>query len=485
VGYLDDILRDCEAEIRGGQINSVRKKLSGLNTAQVPRQLRLPFANLCRRTELLNLGLKLLASIVRPDKTKWRTDASPAELSEYAVLLQKSGAVREALWILSQVDVHSAPEALLFKAYCHFNKWEYAEAAEGLQQYTALEQRPYQRLVGSVNLAAAQVALSRWTEALQTLNDLIRAAMEGGYTRLQANCLEQRAQVRFHQGDLNAARADLSEAAALSGSHMGLDQLFVRKWSSIIAAVEEKSPQKILEFRAEAVARGQWESVREADRYALKTGFEKDRFHRLLFGTPFARYREQILQESGRTLEQRILLAGDADGKIFDLQSGKFITPGMRENPSEKTHQLIAILMMDFYKPFATGGLFSELFPGEHFDFNSSMHRVRQVIYRARQWIAENELPMAIEENEGKYALKLAPGAGILVPYDQSAVTTETLRLEQLQSHFGGKEFSRDEACNVLGFSPTSFKSLMGWALQNERIVRLNGGRATRYRFAA
>lgn len=481
---LELLVSECEEMVRAAAVTKVRAKLSSLNTARVPRSLRLRFANLCRRTDMLNIGIKLLSPVARPNRGPWKKDATAQELSEYAVLLQKSGAVREALWILTQIDPVQAPESLLFRSFCHFNRWEYEEAVPLLWKYAELEQRPYQNMVGRVNLAASLVSIHD-PQAMDVLQDCLERAKESKLGRLQANCLELRAQMHFHSGRWSEAKADLQTASELAAENSGLDQFLIRKWQAIFTSFEAKRPDALLEFREQAVKRRQWESVREADRFLLKIEFSNERFERLRFGTPFKRYREQLERDYPHAELNHFIMLGQPKDLVLDLTRGEFVGGRQVEQPSRKCHELISVLMSDFYKPFALSALFSELFPGDYFDLASSSHRVRQIVYRTRCWIEKNNLGLNIEESAGRYRLRLADDLAILVPFSFGALSAESLRLDRLRERFGASKFSTRQVRSTLDLSASCCKSLLNWAVTNGHVNRLGSGRATVYRFKA
>lgn len=482
---LEPLLKECEELVRAGKIASVRSRLAAVNTAQIPRQLRVRLANLCRRTDMLNMGIKVLSPVARPDHGRWTTNATAQELAEYAVLLQKSGAVREALWILNQIDPVKAPETLLFRSFCHFNRWEYGDTVELLRKYAAMETRPYPKLVGLVNLASALVALQAWPEALDVIEDCFKRAAEIKARRLQANCLEMKAQVHFHAGRWDEAKADLQAAADLATGNTGLDQLLIRKWQAVFSSFESKNPGPLLAFRDHAIGFRNWESVRETDRFLLKIEFSMDLFDHLRFGTPFAPYRLQLEHDYPAAEQKRFLMIGRPEEFLFDLSQGKIAGGRPVEAPSRKSYELLNILMTDFYKPFPLSGLFSELFPGDHYDLNSSPHRVRQIVYRTRQWIQESGLGLAITEETGRYRMSVEFGTGVLVGIQGGPPSPEALRLDKLRVEFGQRHFSPREARAALDLSATSLKDLMSWALEQGHVVRERGGRASVYRFKA
>src|SRR5947207_870551 len=117
---LEDLLKQCEELVRSGNVGTVHRRLASVKVSQVPRKLRLPLANLCRRSNLVHLGLKILAPLMLSKKGNLLGEATPHELAEYAALLQKSDALKEAKWTLQQVNELEAPEALLYRVFCHF-----------------------------------------------------------------------------------------------------------------------------------------------------------------------------------------------------------------------------------------------------------------------------------------------------------------------------------------------------------------------------
>lgn len=477
------LLKECEDLIRTGQIESVRKRLLTVPPVRVERPYRQPLANLCRRSGLIALGLKLLNPLIAPDRKKWRTDATPGELAEYAVLLLRNGSVAEALWILKQVDSRQAPDASLYQAFCQFNQWNYEQAISSLKLFIEGPVTAYQQMVGKVNLAAALIATARRAEALDLLNSNIATARENVFTRLLSNCLELRAQLHFQDGRFDDARADLNSAANSLSARGTSDHFWLHKWNLIIDGIESRDAEPIHRLKKEAFARNDWESAREADRYSVQVRFDENLYEHLLFGTPFSPYRKFLIAEHAqRGPQSPFYTLGATDGVIFHLKAGTF-SDQSRSAPTESVHRLIDALARDFYRPIAIGGIFAALFPDEHFDIYSSPNRVHQIIHRARAWSKENELGLGISEIAGEYRLEPGQGFGISVPYIREAIRTEDIRLESLRARFQTEDFGSAEARQTLGISPTAFKGLIAEALKSGLVSRSGAGPATRYRF--
>src|SRR4051812_21607804 len=131
---ISDVLSQCEDFVRTGQIDRARALLREINSAKIVDAWRFPLANMCRRTGLDSLGIKFLTPPRMDDREKWIQNSTPQEVAEYAVLIQRIGSVNLALKVLNRLDPAVFPDALLYRAFCHFNRWEYAEAVPELER---------------------------------------------------------------------------------------------------------------------------------------------------------------------------------------------------------------------------------------------------------------------------------------------------------------------------------------------------------------
>ena len=476
---------ECEADLRAGRPQLVAKRIGRLNSAKVPRPFRLPLANISRRTGLVSLGMRLLTPIVHPEKKKFLVAASAAELAEYAVLLQRCGAVREALVILGHVDVTAVPEAPLYMAYCHFNLWEYERALPKLEAYVRNPSTPYLGFVGRVNLASALVETARYEEAERLLLENIEMSRSSGYARLEGNCHEMLSTIHVHRGDLAKADASLKLASTVFEAARVHDQLFVKSRQALVAALRELSAEPLRRIRAEALERREWETAREMDLFSLGIEFDQKGFEFLYFGTPYEAFRDRVRAHLRRDVEKSAFLFGEDGGKTLELMSiGGEDPEGLPDGG--KQHQLIEILLRDFYRPMSIGGLHAELFPGEHFNIFSAPHRVSQVIYRTRKWIAARNLPVRIDCAKGAFALRVEGGLGIWVPLERRAVDANSRYLSQLKKTFSGPDgFAASEAKRELGVSAGTFKRFVRWAEDKGTIERFGASSRTRYFFRA
>lgn len=469
------ILSSLEAGVREGRAAPVKRELLVLNSARVPRELRLPFASLGRRVGLNNFGLRLLTPLVRD------SHPTPDELAEYAVLLQRTGSLDEAFKILRSLDLSRVPVARLYLAFCHFNRWEYYESLPLLRDYVRADLPAYRRTVGEVNLAAALVAAGEYNEAIDLLKVIEANAKEQGLRRLEGNAHEIRAQALFHLGELNTASTELELAHALLKTEGTVAELNVNKWRAVVRAFTDQNAEPLQKFRAEALAFRDWEAVRHADLCLLQLKFSSPLFEYHLFGSPWIAYREKAQRTLGRVISLESYAWGREGGAQLDaaraLFNGEPIAP-----LGGKLHRALFALTTDFYRPLPVGALFAQLFPGEHFDIFSSPNRVHQTLFRLRNWVAK--LPLEILRSKEGYALKVTGPISIIVPYERRAPDSHFEMFKVLSSTLTSprslKEIAAEAHCGI-----STARKFCSWALDKGYLTKSGAGPATRYHLAS
>lgn len=475
-------LQECDQEIRAGQAAKVVHRLNQIKTAEIPRSDLLAFANLCRRTGLTSLGLRLLAPYVRLENSL--ESATPAECAEYATLLTKNGSATEPLQLLKQVPAKAVPEVTMYRGFCHLVRWDYTAGIQELTAYLAAPANDYSAFVAKVNLASALISSGRMEEAQDLLDHGIEQASRQGWTRLLGNCHELRSQVHLLAGNLRKAHQDLDRASTILGAESSSDQLFVLKWRAILSGIETSSTEPIERFRVEALARRHWESVRECDFFALKIDYQQDRFEYLFFGTPYSSYRERVRRLLAREPAHEEYVLGGGN-RILDLATG-LVDGESLLNPGKETQLLLSILLRDFYKPVSLGALFAELFPNEYFDPYSSQNRVHQIIWRARSWIKQCQLDLQIDEVANAYRIVIGPALAVRVPLALGEVDTHSVQWRRLAREFSSCHgFKSDEVIRKLGLSESSFRRLAKWGLERGLLQRQGQGPSTFYTLVA
>jgi len=394
------------------------------------------------------------------------------EHAEYGALLVRIGAIDEALDRLAKIDEREAPEALLYLAFAHFSIWEYQASIPLLERYIAAPIADYARWVGRTNLAFALAETRRHESALRLLEENIRVMRMARHLQLQSTCHVLSAQVLLHLGEFSRARAELSLAVGLTDNANTNDNFLATKWGLIADGLESKSIEPFRQLQRLAVERHSWASWRESDFYSLKIQANRERFVHLYFGSPFPEFRDLITRELGERPSQQIYVLGPKSAPRLDLRTGE-IDGVAKFNPGGKLHQLLGVFLRDFYQHVSVAGLFSRLFPGEHFDVTSSPGRVHQVIWRLRAWIKDNKIPLALEEKNGFYSLRIDGQFSVRVPINAAPIDSGSLRVSRLKELYGEAQyFLAKDAQEKLGLSKASFHEFLQWAISAELVGR-------------
>jgi hypothetical protein len=354
---------------------------------------------------------------------------------------------------------------LYWLASAHAYRYEFREAIHLLRRFNELSADIPEHHAGLALLAKAYTFSGDHSTAFNIAKSIeARDAITSRVLRTQGH-IEQR--------NFAAAKSEIA------GIH---DAYLMQKWEAIVTAFESSSVTPLSAFRLSAQEHKDWETLRELDRYGLEILFDAEKFHHLLFGTPFAAYREYVLARLNRPWNEDSYRLGAAEAPAFILHTGEFKNH-QATAPSKMVHQLLAALLRDFYRPWSIGALFSELFPDEHFDVFSSPNRVHQLLWRLRKWTEANHLPLELIEHNGFYSLHCSAAFAFVVPREGLRVDENVLHLRQLQSHFHDKpSFTPREAQACLNISASSFKRLAQWGLKEQKLQREGASRATVYK---
>ena len=481
---MESFVKECENRVRAGDDDWVAQEISRLNFRQIPRKFRLPLANLARRISRIPLGLKVLTPVVREDLSSQLHPPTPEERVEYAILLQRAGSTKEALKILSATDLENIPETFLYRAFCHFNMWDYQSALPFLGSYIQLTQDDYSRLIGNVNRGAALVALDRYDEAEKTLKNCIEIAQKGSFHRLSGNCHELLTHVHIFRNQLTEAQETISKAQQLIGNSKSLDALFVQKTASFFLAKKQNSTDPLKAFRQKALKWSHPESVREADMFSLVVKWDERLWSQLYFGTPFPEYRARMDRhlKSGNT---QVNYPTQPDASVsFDISTDTLSDDTLMDFGSVP-HKLTEVLLKDFYKPQNINNLFAHLFPEEFFDIFSSPNRIHQVVRRTRKWFKDQDYKATIKLSKLGYKMETNKDINFLVPLNRPKLLVTESRLHSLKAHFGDQEFTTTKASKVLKISSSSAQRLLDQGQKDGSIQRFGAGSRTVYWFAA
>jgi hypothetical protein len=483
----DELISACETDLRRGLLPAVVRRLQRLRLNHIPRERRVPLANIARRAHCYELSLRIITPSVRDAYD----GAGPDELLAYAAGLQRLGVIEEAITLLRAIDPQRTPAALLQSALCEMARWDYTAAIPYLKAYRDTANDDYQRLVAGVNLAAALAAVDDLDGSLIEVERGLRAAAGDSHRRLRANLLEIRAQVEIARGDFKTARINLDGAGAALGTASSQDLLFIQKWRAVAAALETSDPGPLRTWRLEAVRQNEFESVREADLFLLRIEFSRPLFEHLYAGTPFPSYRERLIKTLAQEAPAAPYRWGAPQGPALDLASGRLSDGGPRLQP--KLQLLVEGLVRDLYRPATTGALFARVFPGERFDIFTSPNRLHQLLWRLRDWISRFDVPLTLTRACGGFRLEPGPSFALAFTTAADAVeaadgdgTATALQFRRLRAALEKQTvFRAADVEHCLACSRSSAQRLTRWGLKQGHLTRHGRGSSCVYRFAA
>jgi hypothetical protein len=367
-------------------------------------------------------------------------------------------------------------------------QWDYANTIPVLDRFLAMGNiDDNQCTFGKLNLAAALVHEREHARAETLLVELVELARARGLRPILGSALELHAQKEIDQGRWARARGLLEEAERNLESAGEVEAFYVRKWrliNEVLSRGEESPATRLSALREEARRIRHWESLRDCDLIQATIDRDPARFVHLYFGTPFESFRRRSFLQFGRDVaipDRYHWRLGPQDGS--DGEPVRLFSADDGPRAGSIALRLAFILVSDFYRPFYPGHLHSCLYPGEHFNPNSSPGRVHQAVRTLRVALAKAKPPLEVEKDkEGGYRLTASRPCRLEVPHRRLRVRLEIPSWAELEKAFGEKTFSASEAATVLQVpARTLIRHLQtGW--ESGLIEREGAGNATRYR---
>lgn len=499
---FEALIEQLNQKIRSGDIQSVREALSALQVAKVPRPKAADLADLARRVRMEDWGLRLLRPFVRPLEIQ-NMVPTPQELTVYAGLLIKVGALPEALNILENLPSKQDPLVLTLMSQLFIHQWNYKRATPYLQKILRHSKTDaYQKCIAQVNLVGALLFLEKKDEAQTTLNEVFETCREHQWDLLYGNALELAAQLAVLQRNPERAKYFLDQASQRVGQHSHYS-FFIEKWRALSELLELKpgtEPSELVllkmeKLRQKAHSINSWESVRDLDFYIGKYLNHDHLLLSVYFGTPYESYRERIetiLKNRNSDIPDFYIrkLTDTPAERALSLATGNEIGESLANplKPGQMLYRLLNILAKDFYKPLGLGELFSSLYPDEYFNPDSSGERVSQAIKQFRQWARMNQVPMdvLVTSNRfsliatGPYALQISRGMRSATKLTEAGFENQ---LQTLKKKWPYQSFSSQKAATELQISVSSATKLLKKAVDQKQIYKSGSARSTLYRF--
>lgn len=486
---LDDILLAVDQHIKEGALSKARSLLKSIKPKKVPRDSILSLAQLSRRAQIPRLGLKLLSSIVRSEKVLLKP-ASAAELALYAALLAQAGVRREAREILETLSQKPEPEISFYWLYVLLPEWNYQEAIPHIKKYLrSREISQYQRMVGTINLIACYIYVRDTSQALRSLKKMYGYLEKTPSPLLEKNYWELKSQAALQQHHYQEALSCLDKIKTSEASD--IYSLYIEKWKYLVS-LKEGGPwqsSQFLKLKQLAKDLKDWETLRDLD---LQTGlYLKDAkmIHYSYFGSGYPAYRRAIRQQYNEVSyprKYRIDLHQRRETKekiYFSLQTGESSDGRIKLKVGQSLHRCLCALLSDFYRPKSMDELFSDLFPNEYFNPNTSTQRVSQLVYRLNHWLEKKGVPLFFESINYQYHLRTKTSFAVEFEETPEALTQSSFRREQAQNLIGESRFTAKGLVQLLDVSVRSAQNLCREWIRDGSVIKKGKGPSTFYYF--
>ncbi len=485
-------LSELEKLVVAGQHDQCQQMLDSIAPHKVPRQFAPQVAQIASRIHHSIYALKVLFRFVYPENSF----AEPARDSEkmiYAYALSNLGAEEEALLLLESVSAEKEPEVLFQRAMAYVKQWNYAKTIPVLKEFIDNPSiAPYRRLVAQVNLAAALICQSKWSEVDELLLKIQAVCLENNYNLLLGNSHELQAQSYFFQGRYKEALRSLERSAEYLKEQKGIYFFFVEKWTVLCRCFQNPSAEHMAQLeslRQQSVEKMYWDTTRELDFFRGLLESSEEAFRKVMMGTPSEAYRQRARQMWGKSMRSvgsyRLHLGGAISGstaRTFDPHAVSKDGSSLSEKPHLLA--LFEALTLDFYRPIYLGAIFKHVYPEEHFNPTTSPPRVMRLLVRLDKWFEAQKLPLRVYFKKSEFALHSLEPMTVMIQRGPR-LSVADLKWKTLREHFDGKPISASKISEALGISKRTSLRLISQALTDGEIEKVGQSRGTEYRFKA
>lgn len=468
--------------------NEARQLFLKLAKLKWPRHHLEQLCNLARRLNEPYILLKKLKPVVNPEGRKKPQIATIKEIALYSFGLSRIGACVEAHEMLAQLP-DFLPEKFFYMGLNYIYQWQYYKAIQPLKNYLKLlKPESYEYLVGSLNLISALSATKQSTAALEYVEDFLKI-VDPKYLLLKANAYELKAQALIFKGEFNKARECLKLAGEILMNSGSKYDLFVKKWNLIIKMFEHNQCDQT-EFREvkELALKGKnFEIVRELDFHFTNCFCDPSLFQKVYFGTRFIIYRSRFNPMVRNKLlpsvkNKSILIQKDFHNiKLSSESNGEKKTFDLNQLVlTSKQHQLLRIILSEFYSPLQLGEVFRRLYPAEYFDPYSSVARLYTCYRSLKDSLKSTHCPIEIMWQNRQIHWRAKQDFNLLVnkaQYENEEMGNlknkiiDLQKLDELPS-----EFRKNDIEEVFGKSDRSIYRFINDAIKSKKIIKFRRG---------
>lgn len=468
----EELLKQWDSLIRGGQARLVREHCKRINHKQIPRQVLVEYCQIARRVGAPDLIVRWLQPAVRVKK-----DATESEKALYALGLFRLGAFREAEQLLSECRAETEPQIFFYRASLYINQWNYHQAIPELRKYIRNPKvTEYSKLVGRLNLCASLVGNQDFNKAELEIEKLLKKVGSQEYSLLRGNLLEIRSQLFVEKEKFDQALKDLTDAGSLLKNADERSMVYVDKWKAIIHLKKCPPPKTNFQIfdsiRERALHIQDWETIREIDLSWSLAAHDHDLFLRVYWGSRFNHYKDRVkkLFNDNRNIKDQFIWKNSPEEQTemaFDL---------VEMAPTKLLKRLFFILTRDFYRPFRSTELIDYIYENEFYNPISSPVKLHRLLLRARVWLREMGLPIIIEVKRNSFRLKAQ------TPLILKSNLGASEHFFQLPTEFLHKSFTATEWARVFDISERSARRQLSGLVVQGVLAKVGHGRRTKYR---
>ncbi len=474
-----EFVKNCDNLIKLGKGKQVLESIQQVPIKSIPRHFLSQIGSLLNRAGGSHYCLKVLHSYVRGNYFDLGTYQ---EKTEYAKALIEVGAQSEGLEILTGLPTDTQPELLLVRAFCYFKEWNYSQAIPHLLKYIDLQNTPYLKTVGQINLASAYINLSNYEVALKILTELEKVSHQNPKQIINGYIYEQIGQIYFLQGQYQKAQSKLLQSEAILKNSNQKALLYPQKWQALLSLKLNGQFDKIEYIRKKNSYFKDYETLRDLDYWQAHITNDASLMNAVFFKTPYTSFKNRIPQSmvskswSWQNNPQKnnknlISIFGQELPRTFEL-----------------TSQLFCHLLSDGYKPMTLGSIHSKLFSDEHFNPFSSPDRIYQILSRLNKKL-KNTFDYNIEKVDSMYFIR--PESINNFAYclfkDESHLMSqpEKIFVNQLKKEFGHNNFSAKELSLKYQVSSRTANRWLQELTQSTQAIKIGTGRKTKYKLCA
>ncbi|MCB0422862.1 MAG: hypothetical protein KDD61_17815 [Bdellovibrionales bacterium] len=492
-----------DQQIRKGNSIEVKKELQTVDYHRLKKHEIHQFANLCRRTGLIDLGLLSLRKHIFL-KSGFNIDAKFELINAYCQLLLKIGAADLTIKIMNDVKLRSRHYDPLTMAYSSMALWRMDDAQFYLkEQLSQGSMDLYQTTLTQLNLAGVLRFLGKSKDSLKILFEVRETCIKNDWNLLKGNANELMGLNYFDLDVPEKSISHLKAAEKLLSSSNSRYINYVNIWESLLklrkAPFDSEALETIGRVRKKAHELKLQHNLRTIDLQVALIQKNNKSLIEVLINSPYKDFRSRYWPKEFDQPDEL------GPFKVFGSNEAKFnlfLKNGLLSDPLENKYtlsptlfRLTRSLFCDSYRPLQLGQVFCEIYPGEYFNPEVSPRRIYVAVQRLRTWWQNYDETMLLQFQRKTLSLSRAQSktsnVAVLVDPDYTIGSNARgldliyqRRLDQLRS--GEKnEWSFMEVSQRLNVSKRSIKYFLKKSIESNDIEKIKMGRRSIYKLKA